>query len=260
MTLRCTRREALAALAATGAAALVPRGAQAFGDTSLLDVGLLRYDSPAWNTRPGAIRRLLLEVEVTTSVAVTDTPSEVSLADGSIFDCPMAIMGGDQGFEPWSTQEREAMSRYLAAGGMLVIDASEGRSDGAFDQAVRRELDAILPSSPLERLDSDHVIFQSFYLIDGAPGRLAIEPFLEGATLDERVAVVYSHNDMMGAWARDAVGNPLFAVHPGGDRQRELAQRLGVNLVMYALCLDYKTDQVHVPFLLERRRWRVDGP
>jgi len=23
---------------------------------------------------------------------------------------------------------------------------------------------------------------------------------------------------------------------------------------MYALCLDYKADQVHVPFLLERRR------
>ena len=35
-------------------------------------------------------------------------------------------------------------------------------------------------------------------------------------------------------------------------RQRELAFRMGVNLVMYALCLDYKADQVHVPALLER--------
>ena len=29
------------------------------------------------------------------------------------------------------------------------------------------------------------MIFQSFYLIDGAPGRLDVEPYLEGATLDE---------------------------------------------------------------------------
>ncbi len=28
----------------------------------------------------------------------------------------------------------------------------------------------------------------------------------------------------------------------------------GVNLVMYALCLDYKEDQVHIPFILQRRR------
>jgi hypothetical protein len=33
---------------------------------------------------------------------------------------------------------------------------------------------------------------------------------------------------------------------------------MGLNLVMYALCLDYKTDQVHVPFIMRRRRWRPD--
>jgi hypothetical protein len=27
-------------------------------------------------------------------------------------------------------------------------------------------------------------------------------------------------------------------------------------LAMYATCLDYKTDQVHVPFILRRRRWQ----
>jgi hypothetical protein len=28
--------------------------------------------------------------------------------------------------------------------------------------------------------------------------------------------------------------------------------------VMYALCLDYKSDQVHVPFIMKRRRWKPD--
>ena len=35
---------------------------------------------------------------------------------------------------------------------------------------------------------------------------------------------------------------------------REYALRVGVNAFMYTLCLDYKQDQVHIPFILKRRR------
>ena len=35
-------------------------------------------------------------------------------------------------------------------------------------------------------------------------------------------------------------------------RQREMAFRFGVNLVMYALTGSYKGDQVHLPAILER--------
>jgi hypothetical protein len=38
----------------------------------------------------------------------------------------------------------------------------------------------------------------------------------------------------------------------GGERQRELANRFGVNLVMHVLTGNYKSDQVHVPALLDR--------
>ncbi len=51
---------------------------------------------------------------------------------------------------------------------------------------------------------------------------------------------------------RTSRGQPLYAVSPGGDRQRELAYRTGINIVMYALTGNYKADQVHVPALLER--------
>jgi hypothetical protein len=47
-------------------------------------------------------------------------------------------------------------------------------------------------------------------------------------------------------------------MEPGGDRQREMALRMGINLVMYATCLDYKRDQVHVTEILRRRRWTVE--
>jgi hypothetical protein len=50
----------------------------------------------------------------------------------------------------------------------------------------------------------------------------------------------------------DANGRPLTEPVPGGEMQREMALRFGVNLVMYALTGNYKTDQVHAPALLER--------
>ena len=65
-------------------------------------------------------------------------------------------------------------------------------------------------------------------------------------------AVIVGSNDYAAAWARDREGRALYAVVPGGERQREMAERFGVNLVMYALTGNYKADQVHVPALLER--------
>ena len=64
--------------------------------------------------------------------------------------------------------------------------------------------------------------------------------------------VIIGGHDWAAAWAIDGRGNNPFAVIPGGTRQRTLAYRFGVNLVMYALTGNYKGDQVHVPAILER--------
>ena len=59
-------------------------------------------------------------------------------------------------------------------------------------------------------------------------------------------------NDWAAAWAVDAQGRPLAATVPNTARQREMAYRFGINWVMYALTGNYKTDQVHVPAIIER--------
>src|SRR3569623_2052354 len=64
------------------------------------------------------------------------------------------------------------------------------------------------------------------------------------------LVVVYSQIDLDGAWARDGFGHWEHEGIPGGDAQREDAFRFGVNLVMYALCLDYKTEQAHIDYIL----------
>ncbi len=64
--------------------------------------------------------------------------------------------------------------------------------------------------------------------------------------------VIVGGNDWAAAWAVDEDGRNPYATVPGGARQRTLAYRFGVNLVMYALTGNYKGDQVHVPAILER--------
>jgi hypothetical protein len=44
----------------------------------------------------------------------------------------------------------------------------------------------------------------------------------------------------------------MFPTVPSNNTQREMAVRVGINIVMYTLTGNYKADQVHVPALLER--------
>ena len=66
--------------------------------------------------------------------------------------------------------------------------------------------------------------------------------------------VVIGGNDWARAWAVTETGAPMFPVGRGtaGEQQREISLRFGVNLIMHVLTGNYKSDQVHVPDLLDR--------
>ncbi len=63
-----------------------------------------------------------------------------------------------------------------------------------------------------------------------------------------------------GALDRDRFGSWTFDLIPATGRQREMALRLGVNLLLYALCLHYNADQVHIRYLMKKRDWRIRPP
>jgi hypothetical protein len=105
----------------------------------------------------------------------------------------------------------------------------------------------------LVKLPAKHVVYRSFYLVQRPVGRVQGSDSIEAIEKSGRAAVIYSRHDLGGALERDNVGNYAHDVVPGGPAQREMAQRLAVNIVLYALCLDYKDDQVHAPFIM--RRW-----
>jgi hypothetical protein len=160
-----------------------------------------------------------------------------------------------------SKQGIAAVDRYLKQGGIILFDTRDalitggqaGIGPGSRD--LRRLLQGIeIP--PLMAMAKDHVLTKSFYLMSEFPGRSSGgQLWLEagdGRINDGVSSLIIGANDWAGAWAIDNRGNAMLPVSPGGENQRELAYRFGVNLVMYALTGNYKDDQVHLPKILER--------
>ena len=159
-------------------------------------------------------------------------------------------------------QARRQVNAFLRQGGTILFDLRDpGSGTRLFGQVGRnegklRELTEGLELPPLVPVPPDHVLTKAFYLMQDFPGRFAGGTLWvsdsEGRVNDGVSSVIIGANDWASAWAIDPLGRPQFAVVPGGERQREMAYRVGVNLVMYALTGNYKADQVHVPFILER--------
>jgi hypothetical protein len=187
-------------------------------------------------------------------------PMAVDIEHDELVFFPLLYWPVVPGEAPPSAQAVERINKFLSTGGTILFDTQDqGQSTpfsaGATQQRLQQiaaglEIPTLMPVPP------DHVLTKSFYLLQEFPGRwsggtLWVEPVND--TVNDGVAsVIVGSNDFAGAWAIDAGGRPLHAAVPGGEQQRELAYRFGVNLVMYALTGNYKNDQVHVPAILER--------
>ncbi|WP_439562337.1 DUF4159 domain-containing protein [Roseinatronobacter sp.] len=165
------------------------------------------------------------------------------------------------------------LNRYLRGGGMIMFDTRDAELAGLTRttpearrlQAIARPLD--IP--PLEPVPEDHVLTRTFYLLQDFPGRhTGRDVWVEAAPPDAEQAegmpfrnlndgvtpVIIGGHDWASAWAVNEGGQPMFRIGTGvtGERQREMAYRFGVNLITHVLTGNYKSDQVHVPALLER--------
>jgi hypothetical protein len=229
-----------------------PPRARAVGERTALELRIVDYAGGNPSPRPNAVKRLAWEVRQRTSVETRLDAGRVRFSDPAVFDSPLLYFSGDRAFPLLSEAEVQGFRRYIDFGGAVVIDDASA-DDGGFDASIRREINRAFGSQSLVRLPNSHVLFRSFYLLQRPLGRVSGPDYLEAVERAGRAAVIYSRHDLGGAYERDNLGNYTYSVSPGAERQREMAFRLGVNLVLYALCLDYKDDQVHAPFIM--RRW-----
>ncbi|WP_111431971.1 DUF4159 domain-containing protein [Rhodobacteraceae bacterium DSL-40] len=200
-------------------------------------------------------------------------PVGINLETDDLTLLPLLYWPVTEGQQPPSDAAYARLNEYLRHGGMILFDtrdsdiaASYGGTtpNGRALQRIALKLD--IP--PLVQVPPDHVLTRTFYLLQDFPGRwfnapVWVEAPQEAETVeglpfrnlnDGVTPVVIGGNDWASAWAIGEDGRPLFPVGRGlsGERQREMSYRFGINLVMHVMTGNYKSDQVHVPALLDR--------
>ncbi|HUO03201.1 MAG TPA: DUF4159 domain-containing protein [Rhizomicrobium sp.] len=198
-------------------------------------------------------------------------PMGVDVAHDDLSFYPLLYWPMDPREKNLSPAAISKLNDYMRLGGTILFDTRDltlgaVRGDASPGEQTLRRLTQGLDLPPLEPVPADHVLTKAFYLLKDFPGRwtggdLWVEKLPPAEKGGERAParggdgvspVIIGGNDWAAAWAVDANGRPLTEPVPGGEMQREMALRFGINLVMYALTGNYKTDQVHAPALLER--------
>ena len=189
-------------------------------------------------------------------------PVAVDLEQDELIFFPLIYWPITQEQELLSDAARDKVDQYLKTGGILVIDTRDadqelqGITSTGSNAARLPKLLAGINVPALIRVPGNHVLNQAYYLLTEFPGRWGNgSVWVErhpGGVNDGVSAIIIGGNDWASAWALNDLMQPLFPVVPGGERQREMAFRFGVNLVMYAMTGNYKADSVHLPAILER--------
>lgn len=254
-----SRRFVTAALVLGSALLLlaVPRPVRAFGEEGAFNPRALLTGNARWEgVRATAPARWAFELERRTSAPARRNPTTVRADDPALLAEPFALWGGGADIPALTTSELDGLRRFIALGGILLVDDFAPES-GAFGRAAKRELARVIPEGSPIPIGTENVVFRSFYLLTRAVGRVAGPPKLEAIVRGSLPQVIFSAHDLSGALAFSEGGGPSVEVTPDGEVQRERAARLAVNIAMYVLCSNYKDDQVHAPFLMRRRA--LDG-
>jgi hypothetical protein len=212
----------------------------------------LKY-SGAWDSYPETWQDILQFIVVATSIKCESERRVITLDDNLLFSSPfIVILGGDY-FPALSKNEREILRRYISSGGLVFVEDSSGIRGGAFDASFRREIADLFPETSLKKLSAEHPLYRSYYFLRKIGGRRLTNNYIEGIDIGGRTALVYSQNDIIGAWAKDRFGNYLWECVPGKEEQRFEAQKLTLNLIMYSVTGTYKSDAIHKPYLEMKR-------
>lgn len=239
-------------------------------------------DTPNANAPPGALETHLAyietgntEIDNVSRMGLQGLSDYTSTRSSALLGSPIGVQPGrdDLAFYPllyWpittdiqtDPARTKALNSFMEHGGILLIDELGAGTDidpghtNAIRDALKRATDGLMVP-PLAKLNDQHVLSHTFYLMHGNyPGRIAGQPVYVAQTGDEAndgvSPVVIGNAGWAYAWAIDNTGNHPYATIPGGEEQRTIAYRFGVNMIVYALTGSYKSDQAHYPEMLHR--------
>jgi Domain of unknown function (DUF4159) len=162
---------------------------------------------------------------------------------------------------PLSENAKLKLNNFMRHGGILFIDTRGKGMDKKRAQALLQNSLNGMVIPPLEKVPLNHVLGKSFYLLNNFSGfyqnsNLWVESSASSnqSANDGVSPIIISDGDFARAWAQS---NHLAKYGLNDDNiTREMPYRVGINIYLYALSGQYKTDQVHIRTLLNRIKKR----
>jgi hypothetical protein len=179
-----------------------------------------------WYSDPSSIPNWLAEFERRTGIEAQSEEKVVSLTDANLRAYPFLYMTG-HGTVRLAPEELTALRRHLESGGFLYADDNYG-----MDKTFRAMVRELFPEERLEELPNSHPIYHSFYDLPGLPKIHEHDgkpPQGLGITIDGRLVLFYSYESDIG----DGLEDP--SVHGDPPEKRELAAKMAVNILVYAI-------------------------
>lgn len=179
-----------------------------------------------WYSDPSSIPNWLAGFQQRTGIPTNSDETVVALTDENLRAFPFLYMTG-HGTIRLTPTELSALRRYLESGGFLYADDNYG-----MDASFRAMVAELFPEQRLVQLPNSHPIYHSFYDLKGLPKihkHDGLPPQGLGITIDGRLVLFYSYESDIG----DGLEDPQ--VHNDPPQKRELAMKMAVNVLMYAI-------------------------
>lgn len=198
-------------------------------------VNLAYIRDNAADTLP-AVLQIVQEALNSRTTAVLGPPTAIDPATTNLAPFPIVFWAPTHA-APLSDTAAQAIQQYLEKGGLLLLFAPD-------DPKILTTVTQNLRLPALQTAPASHVLWRSFYLIqpDQLPNN-AQEIWLDQAAIAHSAQI--AHVIILPSSLLNGFGEL-------SDGEGESSIRLLINCMIYALTGDYKTDQVHLPYILKR--------
>ena len=135
-------------------------GKMALGPIRFVRKGDQRVQYRDWMTDPADLDSLLAWTNEKLGIHYGKAEADFEHFSFDPRELPALLFAGHNAFQ-LDADVRERLARYVLDGGMIIGDACCGWKD--FNDAFRREIQAIFPDRPFRKLTPDDPVFSSYY-------------------------------------------------------------------------------------------------
>lgn len=195
-------------------------------------VPVFGQNDKTWNATPNDVNNLMKSMKEMIGVSYKTQVATLEEVDVDPARNPILFRSGHYNFS-YTEAQRKRLREYALSGGMLVYNT--GLGSAPFYRSTIRELAAIFPEQPVQRLTSDHPIFHSYYDVDHVKycpgvrksGFVGDEPWFDAVEINCRVVALVSRWCLAVGW-EDKVEPDFQAYEPTS------AKKIGVNIFSYS--------------------------